>query len=280
MARQTTFGVSNISRNTNTIKFGVGGVARNATEGRFGVASVGRKFFPPTPVLGDLPVGTTVKIKVSSKETDFIIVHQGRPSTKYASSCNGTWLMMKDADSARSWATSDATASYDICSVNTYLNGTFLSKLPSAVQSIVKTVQIPYWQWTSPANNSYGSLRTGTSGLSTQVFLLSGYEVGWTTSDNENFPEDGACLDYFSGMSQTDSERICYFNGSAVAWWLRSPRMVPSPIGYSHDAVFYVEKDGSFTHGNYHTSALNRYVRPVFILPSDTSLTDDYLITG
>ena len=54
--------------------------------------------------LGDMAVGSTVKIKVNGTAKDFIIVHQGNPdSTIYDSSCDGTWVLMKDSE-RKSWA--------------------------------------------------------------------------------------------------------------------------------------------------------------------------------
>lgn len=46
--------------------------------------------------LGAKAVGSTVKIKVNGTVKDFIIIHQGKPSSVYDDSCNGTWLLMKD----------------------------------------------------------------------------------------------------------------------------------------------------------------------------------------
>ena len=45
---------------------------------------------------------------------------------------------------------------------------------------------------------------------------MSGYiEVGWTTSDNSRFPEDGVRLAYFDNSSGGNSKRIAYNGGSA-----------------------------------------------------------------
>ena len=41
-------------------------------------------------------VGSIVKIKVNGTAKDFIIVHQGLPSSAYDASCNGVWVVMKD----------------------------------------------------------------------------------------------------------------------------------------------------------------------------------------
>lgn len=40
--------------------------------------------------LGMKAVGSTIKLKVNGSAEDFIIVHQGKPSSVYDDSCNGT----------------------------------------------------------------------------------------------------------------------------------------------------------------------------------------------
>ena len=46
--------------------------------------------------IGTKAVGSIVKIKINGVLTDFIIVHQGLPGAMYDSSCDGTWVLMKD----------------------------------------------------------------------------------------------------------------------------------------------------------------------------------------
>ena len=109
--------------------------------------------------------------------------------------------------------------SYKDSSIHTYLNGTFYNLIDSNIRAAIKQVKIPYQNVTG----SGGSLATGSNGLSTKVFLLSGYEVGWTTSDNGYFPKDGVRLAYFGNSSSGNSKRIAYNGSSAAIWWLRSP---------------------------------------------------------
>ena len=136
--------------------------------------------------LGTKAVGSIVKIKVNGASKDFIVVQQGNPNTStYDSSCNGTWLLMKDIYTTSTFGNNN---SYKDSSIHTYLNGTFYNLIDSNIRAAIKQVKIPYQNGTG----SGGSLATGSNGLSTKVFLLSGYEVGWTTSDNGYFPE-GRC---------------------------------------------------------------------------------------
>ena len=154
--------------------------------------------------LGTKAVGSIVKIKVNGASKDFIVVQQGNPNTStYDSSCAGTWLLMKDICTTSTFGNNN---SYKDSSIHTYLNETFYNLIDSNIRAAIKQVKIPYQNGTG----SGGSLATGSNGLSTKVFLLSGYEVGWTTSDNGYFPKDGVRLAYFGNSSGGNSKRVAY----------------------------------------------------------------------
>jgi hypothetical protein len=211
--------------------------------------------------LGAKAVGSIVKIKVNGAAKDFIIVHQGKPSSVYDDSCNGTWLLMKDIYTTYTFGNNN---SYKDSSIHTYLNGTFYNLIDSDIRAAIKQVKIPYLNGTGGGD---GSLATGANGLSTKVFLLSGYEVGLTTSDDRNFPKDGIRLAYFGSGSGGNSKRVAY-NGSGTAmWWLRSPHT------NNQGSVWAVNTEGYYDAGrwNYHSCG----VRPALILPSTLLVSDD-----
>lgn len=211
--------------------------------------------------LGAKAVGSIVKIKVNGAAKDFIIVHQGKPSSVYDDSCNGTWLLMKDIYTTYTFGNNN---SYKDSSIHTYLNGTFYNLIDSDIRAAIKQVKIPYLNGTGGGD---GSLATGANGLSTKVFLLSGYEVGWTTSDDRNFPKDGIRLAYFGSGSGGNSKRVAYNGSSADRWWLRSPHTD------NHGSVWAVNTEGSYDAGrwNYHSDG----VRPALILPSTLFASND-----
>lgn len=204
-------------------------------------------------------VGSIVKIKVNGAAKDFIIVHQGLPSSAYDASCNGVWVVMKDIYTTSTFGNNN---SYKDSSIHSYLNSTFYNLIDSKIRAAIKQVKIPYQNGTG----SGGSLATGANGLSTKVFLLSGYEVGWTTSDNSYFPRDGAKLDYFGSGSGGNSKRVAYNGSSAAGWWLRSPY---TGGGYY---VWHVGSDGSGGRWSYRDTY---GVRPAFVLPSTLVVSDD-----
>lgn len=216
-----------------------------------------------TPI-GSLAVGATVKLNVNSTPWEFLIVHQGLPSTLYDASCDGAWLLMKGIYENRARDSSGSSA-YATSTVNTYLNSPFLGLFDSDIQSAIKQVKIPYC-----IGGGSSTVNSGASGLPAKIFLLGSYEVGWSTSDSRDFPVDGAKLAYFTSGTGTsaNNKRIANFGGSAVIWWLRSSR-----VGYSEYARC-VFSDGSYASRK---PSVSIGIRPAFILPSDFIVTDDML---
>lgn len=212
--------------------------------------------------LGSKAVGSIVKLKVSGTATEFIVVHQGKPSSLYDESCNGTWLLMKDIYENRAWHSSNINK-YESSDIHTYLNNTFLNLLDSNIRDAIKQVKLPYRK----NGGSGGQDQSGANGLLCKIFLLSGYEVGWTTSSYPGFPVDGAKLAYFeSGKgSSANNKRIAKLNGSAAYWWLRS-----SETG-STSGVWFVYTDGSYEANG---ASNSHGIRPALVLSSDV-LVDD-----
>lgn len=212
--------------------------------------------------LGSMSVGSTVKLNLGGSPRDFLVVHQGLPSSMYDSSCNGTWLLLKDIYSNRTWDGSNN--DYKNSDIHSYLNGTFLNLFDNDIKNAIKQVKIPYQNGTG----SGGSVASGANGLSCKIFLLSGYEVGFSTSDSSYFPRDGAKLSYFSSGtgSAANNKRIANYNGSATYWWLRSP------LTYYTDYVWSVLSNGDFDYWGYNGAY---GVRPALVLDSSLSVSDD-----
>ena len=207
-------------------------------------------------------VGSIVKLKVDGTLRDFIVVHQGKPSSLYDASCDGTWLLLKDCLEQKRWHSAN-TNDYKNSEIHSYLNNTWLNKLDANIRAQVKQVKLPYVNGT--ANSAVAS---GANGLSCKIFLLSGYEVGFTQSDNSYFPVDGARLAYFENGTGTSAlnKRIANYNGSATYWWLRSP--------YTNLTVnaWGVSTFGTYSLDNC-TGACG--IRPALVLPSSLLVSDD-----
>lgn len=213
---------------------------------------------PVTGVLASsLAVGSTVKLMEGGTAVEYLVVNQGIPSNSslYDASCDGTWLLRKDIHSNQKWNTSDVNI-YETSAINTWLNGDFFSSLGSVERASVKQVKIPY----RAGGGSGGTDQSGANGLSCKVFLLSCYELGWTTSNSSMYPVDGAKLDYFIAGSAGKSLRIAYLNGTVNVWWTRSPYA----SGTSN--AWFIQTDGN---SNSSGASSSYGIRPALVLPSN-----------
>lgn len=212
--------------------------------------------------LGTKAVGSIVKIKVNGASKDFIVVHQGKPSSVYDDSCNGTWLLMKDIYENRAWHSSN-TNDYANSTIHSYLNSTFLNLFESNIKNAIKQVKIPYRK----GHGTSTTVTSGSNGLSAKIFLLSTTETSFSYS---YMPRgEGAELAYFKGCADngSDSKRVAYLNGSATSWWLRSPG-----CNVTSNRALVVGSAG--TSGDTNCSS-SRGIRPALILPSTLLVSDD-----
>lgn len=208
--------------------------------------------------LGAKAVGSIVKIKVNGSARNFIVVHQGKPSSVYDDSCNGTWLLMQDIYEKLQWHSSD-TNDYAKSTIHSYLNSTFLDLFEPKIKDAIKQVKIPYRKGSGTST----TVTSGSNGLSAKIFLLSALETGLSSSLDE-----GAELAYFKDYADDDSrsKRVAYFNGSATHWWLRTP------CDYKSSSAGVVFSDGRLV---YYLCSTSRGIRPALILPSTLVVSDD-----
>lgn len=211
--------------------------------------------------LSSKAIGSTIKLKVNGSAKDFIVVHQGKPSSVYDDSCNGTWLLMKDIYESRQWHSSN-TNDYANSTIHSYLNSTFLAMFDSNIQKAIKQVKLPYRKGSGTST----TVTSGSNGLSAKIFLLSATETSFSFSYMPS--GEGAELAYFKGCADnsSDSKRVAYLNGSAAFWWLRSPS-----CNYSSYAL-YVDSTGDWDRG-YCSHSVG--IRPALILPSTLLVSDD-----
>ena len=213
--------------------------------------------------LSSKAVGSIVKIKVNGTLRDFIVVQQGKPSSIYDESCNGTWLLMKDLYESRQWHSSNVN-DYANSTIHSYLNSTFLNLIDANIRAQIRQAKIPY----RPGSGTSTSINSGANGLSAKIFLLSNIEVGGDPSWSY-FLKDGAKLAYFELGTGTsaNNKRLAYLNGSAATWWLRSPSTGGSANAWD------VDSSGNSSITSRCSSAYG--VRPALILPSTLLVSDD-----
>lgn len=219
--------------------------------------------------LGELAVGSSVFTNVGGVRTEFLVVHQGKPSDIYDDSCDGTWLLMKDCYEKRKWHSSDIN-DYACSTIHSYLNSTFLALLDASVQSAIKQVKIPY----RAGSGNSKTVTSGASGLQARIFFLSGTEVA--LSNNLTPTNEGAALSYFNGCAANgaDTKRVAYLNGSATDWWLRSPSCNSS---YGSTLALFLYSSGNGGQGNC-TNATG--IRPAMVLSTDIIVADDGTISA
>ena len=212
--------------------------------------------------LSSKAIGSTIKLKVNGSARNFIVVHQGKPSSVYDDSCNGTWLLMQDIYENRAWHSSN-TNDYANSTIHSYLNSTFLNLFESNIKNAIKQVKLPYRKGSGTST----TVTSGSNGLSAKIFLLSATE---TSFDFSYMPSgEGAELAYFKGCADnsSDSKRVAYLNGSATGWWLRSPG-----CGSRSNLALCVGSNGDW--GGYGCSNSGG-IRPALILPSTLLVSDD-----
>lgn len=209
-----------------------------------------RQIVVPSTVkqLGDYTVGESVFLNVNGAAREFLVVHQGKPSSDYDNSCDGTWLLMKDCYEKREWHFTTQYAQYPNSIINQYLNETFLGLFDSDIKSAIKNAKIP--------------VRAST--LDCKVFLLSGNEVGLAGAPY--LIAEGVKLDYFNANRGNDAKRIAYLSGKAVEWWTRTQETLGSYY------AFYINASGSY---NTQYPPDSYGVRPALVLPYNTEFDPD-----
>lgn len=212
--------------------------------------------------LSSKAIGSTIKLKVNGSAKDFIVVHQGKPSSVYDDSCNGTWLLMKDIYENRQWHSSN-TNDYANSTIHSYLNSTFLNLFESNIKNAIKQVKLPYRKGSGTST----TVTSGSNGLSAKIFLLSATETSFNFSSYMPSGE-GAELAYFKGCADnsSDSKRVAYLNGSTAGWWLRSPGCIDFVYALCVDSNGDWGGDGCSGSGG---------IRPALILPSTLLVSDD-----
>ena len=230
-----------------------------------------RRFLPVTGTsIGNIDVGAEIILNENGAPINYLIVNQGIPenSSLYDASCDGTWLLRKDIAENRQWNSSNNN-DYENSTIDNYLNTTFLNLFESNIRDAIKQVKIPYRK-----GAGYGkTVTSGSSGLSTKIFLLSSTEVNLVHGYEPT--NEGACLSYFSGTAQNDvdNKRVAKLNGSATVWWLRSPYC--DSVGGSSYAL--VVNYGGNWNNNFCSSPYG--IRPALVLPFSFKLADSQIIS-
>ena len=250
-------GVSGVARKNKSAYIGVSSVARKVKSGYVGVSGVARKFFAGETI-GDLPIGSIVKVNEQGSLVDFILVHKGNPNADfYSNLSDAVWLLRKNVYNKRSGVSWDSEGDSDTHYINMQAddwcqNTYYKYYLSSSVQSCIETIYLPYM--VTGANGKY-TWYSGTSGAKRQVFLLSSGNYGVSSYDS------GTGLDYFSSNSariaktDTGTDGVYYWTCMQYDTYGKFDCITPSGTvtgKWSYDYAYY---------------------RPAFIVSSSTDIT-------
>lgn len=223
MSKGQYIGVSGVARKVKASYIGVNGVARKIKTGYVGVGGVARKFYPGGTGLSSVGVGGVVQVLESGMLQPYVIVQIGNPNTGiYDASCNGIWLMRKEAVTASNedtirykglpfshttaysvrlhvssddyYSTEDKYyASYGVESAagaDRYLNEVFWKRFSASVQNKMLMVKIPYTyeivtreqRPNGETLSIYNLVYAGASRLARRLFIPSAFEIGYANS--------------------------------------------------------------------------------------------------
>lgn len=207
--------------------------------------------------LGDMAVGSTVKIKVNGTLTDFLIVQQGSPGSG-DNDFDGTWVLMTNIIKQMRFSPNSHLMRFSDSDVIDYLNGEFLTSLVPGISKEIKQVSV------RDASNYEGKHY-----VSCKVFVLSASEVGIPT--NSYGIENIYPLSYFKGLTSTDEsypKRVAYYEGSYSKWWLRDYSRFSGTLAVYESGSLSMKWPDTYKVG----------VRPAFILNSNLWVSSNGMV--
>ena len=111
--------------------------------------------------LGNLAVGSIVKLNENGVPAEYLIIQQGKPASElYDDSSEGTWLLRKNTAISSYWD-NEVSYEYATSSVREWLKSYMLPKYDSDIQNAMKSSKLPYFNW------------SGSHYISDRIFLLS-----------------------------------------------------------------------------------------------------------
>lgn len=207
--------------------------------------------------LGEQAVGSTIKFSVNGALTEFLVLHQGKPSEGYDASCDGTWVQTKNA--LESGMAFGSTTDYATSSVNQSL-AEFVNTIDSRVLPYIHTVTLNY-------DMLLGSSSPKT--VTAKAFLLSFYEAGLRGLYGY-VPNDGTvALQYYTPEGAgSNSKRIVTYSGIPTGWWTRTR----STYSGSNE-VIWINSSGA-PNTTYPINPSGRARRPAMVLDKELQVDD------
>ena len=253
----------------------INGAAHKVTGGRTMIdGTVYNINFKRNRTLADLNVGDSVWFNEDGLRTEFIVVHQGTPTSsddldpEYLD--GGTWLMRKNVlSSSMNYYSTNSRVTYTKSTISDYLTSTYFNSINANVSKFIKSTKIPHTYYMITDKEFIAA-----HGDAVPVFLLSACEVG-TDLTQSALIRDGIVLDYFKNAA--NSKRIAYdASGTARKWWTRSATTYTT----SYSKAWFVNASGSPTQNTSNTVSVKNYIRPAMIFEPSTQIDADNNIVG
>jgi hypothetical protein len=197
--------------------------------------------------LGDIEVGTLIKLNENSSPVEFYVAKHD-----YESTLNGagrTLLVRKTVYDMHQFGTHNT---YADSVLDVFFNGTYLALLDATIQTAAGTTKFYY---------TVGGASTALTTLERAVFQLSITELGLTAS---NMNAEGSALPIANSLKIATNAA-----GAAVKQWSRTPY----PGGTRYVRCLY--ETGAL---DYDSSTYTYGSRPALTLPDDVAVDKDMLI--
>ena len=218
-------------------------------------------------------VGDTKQVLIGNKPYTVRIANKSTPTECNDSNFSQTacGFVVEFADIVEQRAMNDTNTNYGgwpATKMREYLNGEFIAKLPSDLQSAIKATKVVSGHGSS---DSYSKRDDGNWESTDKIYLLSTGEI-WSNCttgncyDTASYPYNGngaittRQLDYYSNKSVSTSSNYTYavknFNSTSAWWWLRA-------ASSSTDYIFRYVYSGRNS-SNYGAGSTSGGVAPAF----------------
>ena len=230
--------------------------------------------------IGDLSTNESIFADVDGVEKEFLIVNQGipidpitaEPSNLYSTTCDGTWVLMKDIHTIASCNDIDGNAVnvYGNMAVRQYLNEDFIALLKPAVQDSVMNVKIPGHKRDGSTANIF---RSGEDGLAAKAFVLSKYEFG-LHNETISLTRDGVVLSRYYDIYLRELESYAQHHPELVAYYGEAAEyyMTRSIAGHSED-LYIISRTGQAQSLRVSRQDVPIGIRPAMILDPETRVS-------
>ena len=196
-------------------------------------------------------VGDTKQVLIGNKPYTVRVANNTTPAecsgTDFSQTACGFVVEFADiVESKQMNSTRTNVGGWPATAMRTYANGDFFNKLPSDLQSVIKSTKVVsgYGWSNSSSNRSDGNWES-----EDKIYLLSSHEVWEDGTSNQVSSNDTAWnntrqLDYYANLKVTTnnySGAIKKNNSSTSAWWIRAA------VSYSTEFFFGVNASGDLT---------------------------------